>query len=72
MKTALIILALLASGCTSKTEFGNCIGIADDRDPKLNYKMDIWNAGLGILFVEFIIPPIIVVADEFYCPVGVK
>jgi hypothetical protein len=73
MKTIAVLLSVaLLAGCTSKTEFGDCIGIADDRDPTLTYKVSAWNAILGIFFFELIAPPVIVLVNETYCPVGKK
>lgn len=73
MKKIIVILAALAlSGCTSKTEFGECIGAFDDGDPALQYKLSVWNTILGVVFVETIIVPVVVVADQIRCPVGVK
>jgi hypothetical protein len=72
-KILFIALAALAvSGCTSRTEYGNCVGLGDDKDPALHYKVSVWNAFLGIVFVETIIVPIFVVVDETFCPVGKK
>jgi hypothetical protein len=68
---ALLLVATLAA-CTSSTEYGKCIGIADDKDPKLHYKLSVWNAFLGFIFVETIIVPVWVLADETFCPVGKK
>lgn len=67
-----LAIAVLLSGCTEKTEFGPCIGAFDDKDPKLTYKLSGWNLALGIIFFEVIAPPVIVIADETFCPVGRK
>jgi len=73
MKKLLVILALaLLAGCTSRTEFGQCVGIAEDKDPSLIYKLSIWNMVLGLVFAELIVPPVIVVAEKLYCPTGKK
>jgi hypothetical protein len=71
-KLATAMFLMLLVGCTSATEYGSCIGAFDDRDPKLTYKVSIWNAFLAIIFVETIIVPIWVVVDETLCPVGRK
>ncbi len=70
--TALLALTLAtASGCTESTKFGDCVGIdSADRDPKLRYKLDIGNVILATIFFEMIFPPILVVLNEAYCPVG--
>jgi hypothetical protein len=66
---ALLALAALMSGCTSKNEFGECIGTFDDKKPGLEYKLSVWNTFLAVVFVETIVVPIVVVADEVRCPV---
>lgn len=65
------MVALLA-GCTTRTQYGECVGIGDDKNPTLHYKADVWNVFLGIVFVETVIVPLVVVFDELECPVGVK
>lgn len=73
MKKALLILlaVMVLAGCTSRTEYGDCVGINDsDRDPALRYKIDVWNVILGVIFVETVIVPAFVVIDQTYCPVG--
>jgi hypothetical protein len=73
MRAILLILAVsLLAACTSKTDFGPCIGLGDDRDPKLEYKLSAWNVAMGVIFVELIAPPIFVAVDETFCPVGRK
>jgi hypothetical protein len=69
---ALCVIVLLFTGCNERNQYGKCIGIGEDRDPKLSYKVDGWNFAMGIIFFELIIPPSIVLTDEFYCPSGVK
>ena len=72
MKKILLIAlaALFLTGCTESTQYGTCVGIADDKNPALIYKLDVWNTVLGIVFAETIIVPIIVLIDETFCPVG--
>ena len=72
MKKLLIILLIALSGCTSHTDYGNCIGALDDKNPSLIYKLSAWNLFIGIFFSGLIVPPIIVIADETICPVGYK
>lgn len=62
-------------GCTEKTEYGYCVGVLGQSrrlDPKLEYRISMWNVALGIIFSEFLLPPTIVVLDELYCPIGKK
>ena len=68
----IILIATLLSGCTERTQYGSCIGIADDRDPKLVYKIDILNTVLSVIFVETIFVPVIVLSNETFCPVSTK
>lgn len=72
MKQLLVVLLLasLTAGCTSRTEFGDCIGLMEKEKPNLEYKLSAWNLFIGIFFAELIIPPIIVIVDEVRCPVG--
>jgi len=68
----LLALALVLPGCNRETPYGKCIGLADDKNPALNYKVDTWNAVMGIVFVETVIVPFVVLNDCIYCPVGAK
>lgn len=68
---AATILALL-NGCTTSTTYGPCIGLADEKNPKLVYKVSAWNVFLAVVFLEFIYPPISVAMDSTFCPVGEK
>lgn len=72
MKTSIVALSLVLAGCTSSTPYGKCVGANDKEDPKLEYKYSGWNIAMGIIFVEMIAPPIIVVLDELKCPTGPK
>jgi hypothetical protein len=65
-------MLFLAMGCTDKTSYGKCVGAFDEKDPKLVYKLDADNLAVGLIFFELVIPPIKVIADETFCPVGVK
>jgi len=68
----LAIAAMFLTGCTTHTQYGKCIGLADDKNPALIYKVDAWNVFLGIVFSETIIVPLYVVIDETFCPVDKK
>lgn len=73
LRNALLVSAiLLLSGCVKHTQYGDCVGIGDDQDPKLKYKLSSRNLAVGIIFFELIVPPIKVAVDETYCPVGYK
>jgi hypothetical protein len=71
-KYILMILLILTIGCTSHTEFGECVGIMEDRDPKLVYEYNNTNIVVAILFSETLIIPAIVILEELKCPVGKK
>ena len=70
--TVAIIVAFLIAGCTSSTDFGPCVGAFDDKDPALHYNVSSWNLFVGVFFFGLIAPPIFVIVDETFCPVGVK
>lgn len=73
MKTIIIIITLLfLVACTSKNELGLCVGLNGKEDPSLEYRYSAWNIAMGIIFVELIVPPIIVALDELKCPVSKK
>lgn len=69
---AIALLVSILAGCTSSTEHGPCIGAFDEKNPKLEYKVSAWNAALAILFFGLVLPPVFVVVDETFCPVGKK
>jgi len=71
-KLAIILLMLSMSACTTKNQYGNCIGLNGNEDPKLQYNYNAWNIGIGIFFSSLILPPIFVVLDDLKCPVGTK
>lgn len=67
-----LILLFFLTSCTSSTEFGQCVGVGDDKDPTKIYKISTWNMVLGIIFFELIVPPVVIAIDETFCPVGKK
>lgn len=73
MRYAALVLALLSlAGCASRTAYGPCIGINGEEDPSLVYKYSAWNIGVGIVFFEMILPPIVVAFDALKCPEAMK
>jgi hypothetical protein len=69
----IILAALVAAavaGCTSRTDFGECIGLADDKNPALVYKLSTWNLVMGAIFFKTIVVPVVVAVDQTYCPVA--
>ena len=50
----LYCLLLLLTACSGSNRYGQCVGINDDKDPKLQYKYSIKNIVVGIFFIEMI------------------
>jgi len=67
-----VVLLLLTSACTSSTEFGDCVGLAEDKDSSLVYEVDVGNVVWAILLSETIVVPVIVILSETVCPTGRK
>ncbi len=67
---AVLCLALMLGGCTTRTALGECLGLftIDQKKPELLYDYSYWNLFMGFIFIETIIVPIIVVADGLKCP----
>jgi len=63
---------VLLSGCETRTQYGNCIGVNDSQNITLRYKVSPTNVVIGVIFVETIFVPVIIILDEFSCPVGKK
>ena len=70
IKTMILCGSLILAGCTSSTKYGPCVGIGERQNPKFYYKLSGWNIAIGLIFIEVIVPPIIVATDETFCPVG--
>lgn len=72
MKKLWIVLFLLMSvaGCQCSTKHGDCIGLADDPEPGLQYKASHRNIILGLIFFETLIVPADVVLFRLKCPSG--
>lgn len=63
-------LILLLAGCQSRTDLGPCVGVNDPKDPALVYRVSTRNVIVGVIFIEVIVPPIVVALDELYCPIS--
>lgn len=71
----ILLLTLLATSCTKSTKHGECIGLANEDEikvEKLNYKYSKWNIFLAVIFSETLVAPVNVVGYNLRCPVGVK
>jgi len=65
-----LALALALSSCTGSNNLGECIGIAEDGNPKLVYKISVRNTFWSFVGFETIIAPILWVTDYAKCPIG--
>jgi len=72
MKVLLLALMLTLSACTSHNQYGKCIGIADEGNPNLIYKTDVYNTVISFILIETIIVPIFWALDYAKCPIGHK
>lgn len=71
MRVALVVSLFAATAnCVSETDYGPCVGAFDDKNPDLVYKLSTRNLAVGVIFFSLVLPPIFVVADETFCPVG--
>jgi hypothetical protein len=70
MKALIALTLLLLAGCESRTDYGRCVGLGEKQNPQLHYKVSARNVIVGVIFVELIAPPVYVVVDETFCPVG--
>lgn len=76
--TALAVLATtLLAGCVDEVKLGDgktypCVGAFEKQNPKLEYNLSKRNLIVGVIFFEIAIPPVVVLVDQTFCPVGVK
>ncbi len=75
MKRALIVSAvLLLTACRTATEFGKCVGLTSaqqaSKDSTLVYDVSIRNVVWSIIGFEFIVPPVMLVARQWECPIA--
>lgn len=68
----LAIILISATGCTERTQYGECWGFAEDQDPNLTYSIDVGNVVIGAVFAETFIVPAWTVMDMVKCPTGRK
>ena len=72
MMFAAVAAIVLLSGCESRTNYGTCVGIGDHQQKNLEYRISPRNIVVGVVFFELVAPPVIVLFDETYCPIGNK
>lgn len=76
-KISLCFLVLTLTACQSVSTLPDgkkaaCVGINDDKNPQYVYKFSVRNIIVGIIFVELVAPPVIVLFEELQCPVAYK
>lgn len=67
---AVLLLGVLLSGCRDSTQYGECIGLVNDKKPELVYEVSTRNVVMAVIFSETLMMPILVGAFYLYCPVG--
>jgi hypothetical protein len=67
---AVMLVLVTLTGCTSETEYGDCLGVQETKDPTLVYKIPTVNIVVGLLFIETIFVPAVVLLSETHCPIG--
>lgn len=70
VKLLVVCTLTLIAGCQSRTDYGSCIGLGEKQNPALRYRLSARNIAIGVVFIELIVPPIVVATDETFCPVG--
>lgn len=75
----LIAMLVLLTACGDGRHVGGgykeCYGIIDsseEKDPKVQYELQVQNVIASVIFVETIAVPIWLVGFRMYCPVGPK
>lgn len=72
MRAVMIACLLLLCSCGFRTQYGDCIGVADQPKPELIYELSWWNAAVAFVFGETVIVPVYTVAKDIQCPTGRK
>lgn len=67
---AMLLMAAALAGCTTENQYGPCIGAFDDPEPGVKYKLDVWNTVMAVIFVETVVVPVVVIANETKCPIN--
>lgn len=73
MKKIFAALALASlCACATETEYGDCIGVLEIRNPALRYEVSVRNIVVGAVFFEMVFPPVYVILSALQCPQGAK
>jgi len=67
----ILVLTFLA-GCRTEVNKVPCVGLNGKKVPGVEYEYSAQNIIAGIIFIELIIPPVIVVLEGLECPVEAK
>lgn len=67
-----LMLAMCLTGCARSTQYGECVGINDKKQPDLVYKYSVRNIVISAIFVETLFVPIVTILTQLECPVGRK
>jgi hypothetical protein len=65
----ILITATFFAGCRTEVNKVPCIGLNGKKQAGVEYQYSTLNIVLGIIFVETIIVPVIVVLEGLECPV---
>lgn len=68
--TILSFILLFGTACENKTEFGECRGVLEEKDPNAYYDLSYRNIVLAVIFSETFVVPIFVTLDGYECPVS--
>ena len=64
--------ALALPGCTYSEKIDgvtvSCVGLTEEEDPNYRYAVDGWNVFWGVIGLELIAPPIVVLTSAWKCP----
>lgn len=68
----LLLITFLMIACESERfvpgyGYAPCVGIGERQDTRFAYKLSAWNAAMGILFVETIVVPVVILVNETFC-----
>ncbi len=70
---ASLLAAFMLSSCECDTPHGECVGVLEHKDPKLEYEPSLRNIIIAAFFSPGgLIVPAIVILDGHSCPVGPK
>jgi len=72
MKILILGIMLTLASCSGSNKYGECIGVTEDGDPKLSYKISVRNTIWSVLGFETIIAPVLWATDYAKCPTGFK